>query len=269
MSSASQKMMLRTTAEPMPCVASPKAAVLPGHVRLGQQPVARRRARHRAARQGVADCQRPHVDAEDAKAVRRAGREHGPRQLGVGDQRRHFEQRTDDQPQEVEMAQLVELPARAGQLGQEDVLAHEEGDQHHQRDLHVARQERQELPASARCVVGRRRSSSVCAAGSAPSGGSVSASADDGGSVLTMSAAATAGSADSSVRRLRRRARRLCRFPLMRGDWSPAVERTGSPVADSSPDALGDALACSLSGCSPASPSSGDSIALMLARRDT
>ncbi len=44
----------------------------------------------------------------------------------------------------------MELPARAGQFWQEDVLADEEGDQHHQRDLHVAWQERQELSAGAR-----------------------------------------------------------------------------------------------------------------------
>ena len=62
-------------------------------------------------------------------------------ELGVGRQCRHLEQGAEDQPEEVELAQLMDFAAGAGQLGQQDVLADEEEEQDHQRDLHVARQE--------------------------------------------------------------------------------------------------------------------------------
>ena len=142
MRSESQKMTLSTTADPMPWMARPKAAVLPGTYGIGEQPVAGRRPRHRAPRQDVADGERPHVDAEDAEPRRRAGGEDGVGELGVGGQGGQLEQGAEDEPEEVEMPQLVELAPGAGQLGEQHVLAHEEEEQHHQRDLHVARQPR-------------------------------------------------------------------------------------------------------------------------------
>ena len=109
------------------------------HVGVGEEPVAGGGARHRAAGQRVADGQGPHVDAEDAQAVGRAGGEHGAGQLGVGDQGGHLGQGAEDQPEDVEWLSWW-TPAGAGELGQQDVLAHEEEQQHHQGDLHVARQ---------------------------------------------------------------------------------------------------------------------------------
>ena len=131
-------MRFSTTAEPMPCAASPMAAVLPETLRFGQQPVAGGRARNGPPGQGVADGQCPHVDADDAEPFRCARREHGVGELGVGDQRSHLEQGGQDEPEEVELGQLVELATGAGQLGQQHVLAHEEGQQHGDGHLEVA-----------------------------------------------------------------------------------------------------------------------------------
>ena len=139
-SSDSQKIRFSTTAEPMPWVASPKAAVLPEHARVGEQPVAGGRPRYGPAGEDVADGQRPHVDAEDAEPVGGAGGEDGAGQLRVGHQGGDLEQRAEDEPEEVQLGELVELPPGAGDLGQEDVLADEEQEEDHQRDLHVARQ---------------------------------------------------------------------------------------------------------------------------------
>ncbi len=60
-------------------------------------------------------------------------------ELGVRGQGGQFEGGAEDQPEEVEVGELMGLLAGARQLGEQDVLAHEEQHQERQRDLHVAR----------------------------------------------------------------------------------------------------------------------------------
>ena len=83
---------------------------------LGEQAVADGGSGHRAPGEDVADGEGPHVDAEDPEAVRRVGREDGVGELGVGGQGGDLQQCAQDQPEEVEVTELMEFLPRAGQL---------------------------------------------------------------------------------------------------------------------------------------------------------
>ena len=144
MSSDSQKMQVEHDRRADALGGQPEGGGAARDARVGQEAVAGGGPGDGPSGEDVADGQRPHVDAEDAEPVGRVRREDRVGQLCVGDQGGHLEQRSEDEPQEIQLGELVELLPGAGHLGQQDVLADEEQEEDHQRDLHVAGQ-----PASA------------------------------------------------------------------------------------------------------------------------